>query len=334
MGHSYAVEVMMKQVVVIMILLSFIAGCARPDNTLTGRQQTPIIVDNKSTQVPVSTAPPSDNKTNQIVEDTAANQGTLLQGIPVNLRYDYLNTEENLSNQVAVWHSYATASAPNWGIAGTWVETPLIILPNKEGAVCIIKDTYGSSGYKYLQIDTTSYRDTVDEKVELNKPAWGLATTFHPDKTPFTINNIKIAGVANYTTGLVDDYNKKYLAVNILNGKSEIIWSKYYKWSDFRNTNTSSLLPNAVWRDIAVDNVTVDGDFTIDVLALSDTYNKTGDMYSYFAVAYEKLAKCEDIPTNSFISGNGKRYTPYIRLYDQYGNPVCFNLCIRVDGIY
>lgn len=323
----------MKYLFIVCIVLVLLSSCTTSINTVNNQLDSLATVDNKNTQFSSPATNSTDNKTAQ-VEVTPITQETSLKGIPVTLRYDYLTSEENLFTQVAVWHPYTSVHCPNWGIAGEFVETPLIILPNKEGAVCIIKDTYGSSGYKYLQIDTTSYRDTVDEKKELSKPAWGLATTLHPDKTPFTINNIKIAGVANYTTGLVDDYNKKYLAVNILNGKSEIIWSKYYKWSDFRNTDTSSLVPNAVWRDIAVDNVTVDGDFTIDVLALSDTFNKTGNMYSYFAVAYEKLAKCEDIPTNSFISKNGKRYTPYIRLYDQYGNPVCFNLCIRVDGIY
>jgi hypothetical protein len=282
--------------------------------------------DNKTTQV----VPTATDQATQVVPivDT---QPTPLQGIPVTLRYDHLNSEENLFTQVAVWHTIANFSTPNWGIAGKFVESPLIILPRKEGTVCITGD--GSGGYKYLQIGTTYYRDTVDEKTELSKPGWGLATTFHPEKTPFAIRSIKIAGVANYTQGILDDYDKKYVVINILNDKSEVIWSKYYKWSEFRSTDTSSQLPQAIWKEIPV-GVTVEGDFTVDILALSYTYATAGNQYNYFAVAYEKLGKCGDVSTNSFISGNGKRYTPYIRLYDQSGSPVCFNLCIRVDGSY
>jgi hypothetical protein len=256
---------------------------------------------------------------------------TPLQGLPATLRYDYLNSEEKLFTQVAVWHSMASFSSPNWGIAGKFVESPLIILPGKEGAVAITGD--GSGGYKYLPIGTISYRDTVDEKAELSKPGWGLATTFHPEKTPFAIRSINIAAVANYTRGILDDYNKKFVFINILNAKSEVIWSKQYKWSDFRSTAASGQLPQAVWKEIPV-GVTVDSDFTVDILALSYAYNKAGYAYEYFAVAYERIEKCGDVTTNSFISGNGKRYNSYIRLYDQYGMPVCFNLCIRVDGSY
>ncbi len=263
---------------------------------------------------------------------TQANVKPQLQGIPTTLRYDYLSTEENLYSQVAVCHSYANFSSPNWGIAGKFVVSPLIILPGKEGAVAIIQNDSG--GYKYLPIGMTHCNDKVDEIAELSKPGWGLATTFHPDKTPFKISNIKIAGIANYTMGILDDYQKKNIVINILNARSEVVWSKYCKWSDFRSVNNSSQLPAAIWRDIAVDNVTVDGDFTIDVLALSYTYDKHGPSYDYFAIAYEKLEKCGEVTTNSFISSNGRRYTSYIRLYDQYGNPQCFNLCIRVDGSY
>ena len=283
--------------------------------------------DNKTTQV----VPTATDQTTPAVP-IVVTQPTPLQGIPATLRYDYLNTEEKLFTQVAVWHSIANFSTPNFGIAGKFVESPLIILPNKEGAVAIIGD--GSGGYKYLPIGTTSYRDIIDEKTELSKPGWGLATTFHPEKTPFAIQSIRIAGVANTTEGgTLDDYDKKYVVINILDAKSEVIWSKQYKWRDFRSPDTSSTLPQTIWKEIPV-GITVEGDFTVDVLAMSYKYNKAGDMYNYFAVAYEKLEKCGDVATNSFISGNGKRYTPYIRLYNQYGNPVCFNLCIRVDGSY
>lgn len=293
------------------------------------------------TETPIAAiAQPSDNKTAEIAptatdQTTPAvakvvTQPTPIQGIPVTLRYDYLNSAENLFTQVAVWHSIANFSAPNWGIAGKFVESPLIILPGKAGAVAIIGD--GSGGYKYLPIGSISYRDTVDEKTELGKPGWGLATTFHPEKTPFSIESIKIAAVANCTTGTLDNYDKKFVFINIMNAKSEIIWSKQYNWSDFRSPTTLSSLPQALWKEIPV-GVTVDGDFTIDILALSYVY-KSGVAYEYFAVAYEKLKECGDVATNSFISGNGKRYNSYIRLYDQYGMPVCINLCIRVDGSY
>jgi hypothetical protein len=347
----------MKYVMVAFTLLILMAGCISAGSTVPIQPQTRVAVDNKSAQLPPTTGSPTDNTTTQGAP-IAPNQIIPLRGIPITLRYDYLNTEENLFTQVAIGHSYVSFSSPNrgiaetgienqlviqpktagavaspnWGIAGTWVETPLIILPNKGSPVCIIKDTYGSGGYKYLPIGFASYREIVEEKVELTRPGWGLATTFHPDKRPFCIKNIRIAGVANCTTGILDDYDKKHIVINILNDKSEVIWSKYCAYRDLRNTE--STLPSAVWRDIAVDNVTMGGDFTVDVLALSYTYDEPADAYEYFAIAYEKFIKCGDVPTNSFISKNGQKCDPYVGLYDQYGDPVCFNLCIRVDGIY
>ncbi|MCX6006889.1 MAG: hypothetical protein NTZ34_06470 [Chloroflexi bacterium] len=259
--------------------------------------------------------------------------GPSLQGIPVTLRYDNLNTDVNYINQIAVWHSYAKLSLVNMGIAGTQISTPLIILPYKEGSVCLYKDLSG--GYKYLSIGTSWYPGVIDEKIELNKGGWGLATTFYPEKTPFSIQNIKIAGVANYTLGTLDDYNNKYIAVRILNRAAEVIWSKYFKWSDFRNLEIGQdRRSKAFWRDVAVDNVVVDDDFTVDVLALGKGYDTSGESYDYYAVAYEKIPNCGTSTTNSFISENGKRSDPCIGLYDQNGNRVCFNLCIRVDGIY
>jgi len=332
----------MKHIVSILMLLILVMGCSTSGRTMISQSQTSNVVDNKSTPVPPIAARPSDNKSAQVVA-AVTSQVTPLQGIPVTLRYDYLNAEENLFTQVAVGHSYATYHVPYLGTGQKSIKAPLIILPIKEGSVCLIEDYSGV--IKYLPIgnnwginpNIVSYRGIVDENIELGKPGWGLATTFHPDKTPFSIKNIKIAGVANYTTGVMSDYDKKYIVINILNDKSEIIWSKYCKWRDLRNTQTTTGLPyppSAVWRDIVVDNVTVDGDFTVDVLALSKTYNEIGEMYDYFAIAYEKFVKCGDATTNSFISENGKGCNPDIRLYDQYGDPVCFKLCIRVDGIY
>lgn len=323
----------MNNVMAIFILLILVVGCAPSGNIVTNPLKKPATVDNKSTQVPPSAALSYDNQTTKVVP-TATNQATPLQGIPVNLRYDYLNADENLFTQVAIHHSYITPST--FGIAGTSVETPLIILPNRNGSVCIIKDTYGSGGYKYQPTDI-QYQDIVYENEKLSKPGWGLATTFHPDKTPFAIRNIRIAGVAYYTTGILDDYDKKNIIINILNNKSEVIWSRCFKWSDFRGTDTTPrwpMIPPAVWRDIAVNNVTVDGDFTVDILSPSLMYSELGDQYDYFTIAYERFVKCGDVITNSFISRNGQRCNPYIRLYDQYGDPECFNLCIRVDGIY
>ncbi|MBN1376313.1 MAG: hypothetical protein JXA01_09170 [Dehalococcoidia bacterium] len=257
-----------------------------------------------------------------------------LQGIPITLRYDNIGTDINYTNQIAIWHSYMTVSFIGpIGISGTQIKTPLIILPYKEGSVCLYKDL--SEQYKYLNINTTSYRGTVDDKVELNKGGWGLATTFHPEKVPYSIQNIKIAGVANYTLGTLDDYDKKYITIRILNKAEEVIWSKDFKWSDFRNRDLGpDRRPEAFWSEVAVDNVVVNDDFTVDVLALSKGYDTYGESYDYFAVAYEKISNCGPAATNSFISENGKRTDPGIGLYDQFGNRICFNLCIRVDGVY
>jgi len=327
----------MKHVIAAVMLLIVMAGCAPAGNLAITQPQPLVAVDNKSTQVLPIAVQANDNKSTQVVA-AATNQITPLQGIPVTLRYDYLNSEENLYTQVAVSHSSPTFFCPplGKGIAGNFIESPLIILPNKNGSVCLIKNDSGV--YKYLPIGnslgtspcTASYPDIVDEKVELSKPGWGLATTFHPENTPFLIKSIKIAGVANSTTGILDDYDKKHIVINVLNNKSEVIWSKYCSWRELRNTQTTS----AVWRDIAVDNVTVDGAFTVDVLAASNKYEEIGGAFEYFGIAYEQLNKSGDVTTNSFISGNGKRQNTYITLYDQYGDPVCFNLCIRVGGIY
>jgi len=260
--------------------------------------------------------------------------GSSLQGIPVTLRYDNLDTDPNYFNQIAVWHSYTTVSFIGTGISGTLIKTPLIIKPYKEGAVCLYKDL--SEGYKYLNIDTTWYRDVINDKVELSKGGWGLATTFKPEKTPFSINNIRIAGVALYTLGIPDDYDKKYVTIRILNKAAEVIWSKDFKWSDFRNPDLGTdIKPEAFWKHIAVDNVVVNDDFTVDVLALSKGYYPAGKSYDYFAIAYEEIPNCEPATNNSFISENGKRTDPWIGLYGQkYGNRICFNLRIRVDGSY
>jgi hypothetical protein len=313
------VKEMLVFVVAVLLCVSVLSSCT-PGTQLSP----PLVVDNQSVehQSPAEV----DNNTTPAKPEEAIQPP--LSSIPITLRYDYLNTEENLFSQVAVWHSYATFSNSYFDVAGQFIKSPLIIMPRKEGSVCIIKE--GSGGYKYYPIVTTHYDVKEDEKERLSRPGWGLATTFHPENIPFTINNIRIAAVANYNQGILDDYNKKFMVINILNAKSEVMWSKYYKWSDFRSTATSTQLPNAVWRDFAVDNVTVDGDFTIDLLAMSDTYGRS---YSYFAVAYEKLGKCGDVATNSFISEKGKRSNPWVRLYNQYGDPVCFNLCIRIDGV-
>jgi hypothetical protein len=323
------------------MLLILVVGCAPSANVAIHQQQPPLMADNRSTQPPPAVAQPNNNITAQVLHITP-NQVTPLQGIPTTLRYDYLNSEENLYTEVAVWHPYTTFYCPpmGMGVAGNFVDSPLIILPNKEGPVCLIRNDSGD--YKYLSLYginypcTTVHDDAADENLELSKPGWGLATVFHPDKMPFRINNIEIAAVANYTNGVMSDYNKKHIVINILNNKSEVIWSKYCKWSDLRNTETYPRwpqIPSAVWKDIAVDNITVDGDFTVDVLAMSHTYNELADAYDYFAIAYEKL-KQSGHTTNSFISRNGQRSSPYIGLYDKYGDPVGFNLCIRVDGSY
>jgi hypothetical protein len=338
MWQSYLSGVVMKHIMAVLMLLILMAGCAPAGSTAPTQPQTQVAVDNKSTQIMSDAADPIDNTTAQVAP-IAPSQSIPLQGIPVTLRHDYLNSEENLFTQVAIWHPYTTFFCPpmGMGIAGNFVESPLIILPNKEGSVCLLRNDSGD--YKYLPLYgkyypcTTSYDVTADENLELSKPGWGLATAFHPVNTPFSIKNIKIAGVANYTTGIMDDYDNKHIVVNILNDKSEVIWSKYCKWRDLRNIEGTTRLPSAVWRDIAVDNVTVDGDFTVDVLALSHTYNEFSEAYDYFSIAYEKLMQSGNA-TNSFISRNGQRSSPYIGLYDQYGDPVSFNLCIRVEGIY
>ncbi len=268
-------------------------------------------------------------------EGRTKKSGNAIKGMHATLRYDYLSMDENMNSQIAVWHSYAQFVKGSWSLVeGRDIKAPIIILPRKEGFVTIVRST--TEGYQFMPLGWTAYSKSYDEKAMLNQPGWGLATTFHPESTPYRIQKIRMACVANYTEGLIEEYDNKFIKVQILNDKAKVIWSEFFPWSRFRGTAYSDAegLPAAQWFEIPVNDITVDGDFTVEVCSLGKQYIKEVRGYDYFALAYEKVGLCSNNKTNSFISENGKRPDPWITLYNQYGDRVCFNLCIRVDGNY
>jgi hypothetical protein len=97
----------------------------------------------------------------------------------VTVRYDNLNTDELMSNQIAVWHTYAklagSASAATsfysnntrggtstLGSAGVAIKSPLIILPGNEGMVCIVRN-YAQVSYRFFNLNNSWYGDTTEE---------------------------------------------------------------------------------------------------------------------------------------------------------------------------
>jgi hypothetical protein len=264
------------------------------------------------------------------------------------LKYDNLNntTEDYLSNQIAVWHTYAKLPASSSlytagysqdlhklfsssNSTGVAVKSPLIILPFGEGMVCIVKN-YANLSYQFLKMGTTWYGDSKDEADRLNQPGWGLMTIFTPEKSPYTIQKIDIAGAAN-NTGDAKEYDNYHFVVRILDQNGNQMWSKLLPWSLFKGTG-SEAVPKAVWRSIDVDNVVANGDFSVEVLTESYVYTQEKrPSYHYLALAYEKV-NSKDLNSRSVISDNGQKPDNWVRLYDAYGQPLSFNLCIRVEG--
>jgi len=251
-----------------------------------------------------------------------------------------------LTSQMAVWHTYAklpgSASLATAGYSqdfhkafspsnatGVAVKSPLIILPFGEGMVCIMKN-YAKLSYQFSKMGVAWYGDAKDESDRLNQPGWGLMTSFSPRKLPYTIQKINIAGAAN-NTGESKEYDSYHFIVRILDQDGNQVWSKLLPWSLFGGA-ASGDMPKAVWRSIDVDNVTAKGDFSVEVLTESNAYSQgKNPSYHYLALAYEKIIS-KDISSRSFISDNGQKADTWIRLYDQYGQPLAFNLCIRVEG--
>jgi len=270
--------------------------------------------------------------------------------VTVTLKNDNLDdsSDSYLSEQIAVWHTYAklpesavTASAGYAASAtrsfnasrntGIPVKSPLLILPNREGMVCIIK-SYASMSYLYYKIGTTWYYDTMEDTDRLSQPGWGLATSFSPTALPFTIQKINIAAAAN-DTGIADDYDKYHFVVRIFDDNGKKVWDKLLPWSMFKG-DPSADIPGAVWKSIDVGDVTVKGDFTVEILTESNMYQQNkSPQYHYLALAYERI-NSKDASTRSFISEYGNQADSWIRLYDSYANPLAFNLCIRVEGTY
>jgi hypothetical protein len=280
--------------------------------------------------------------------NVAAEQTNTPDSASVILRYDNLNntTEDYLSNQIAVWHTYAklpgSASLSTAGYSqdlhkifsssnstGVAVKSPLIILPFGQGMVCVVKN-YSSLSYQFLKMGATWYGDTKDESDRLNQPGWGLMTSFTPEKSPFTIQKIDIAAAAN-NTGDAREYDDYHFIVRILDEKGNQVWSKLLPWSLFRGTAPEDV-PKAVWRSIDVDNVVANGDFSVEILTESnECTQEKKPSYHYLALAYEKV-KSKDLTSKSVISDNGQKADTWVRLYDAYGQPLSFNLCIRVEG--
>ncbi|MGA9049678.1 MAG: hypothetical protein WB588_11875 [Dehalococcoidia bacterium] len=285
-------------------------------------------------------------------EPMPATSSTDNSSVPmVILRYDNLNTssDDYLSSQIAVWHTYAklpgssiSASAgysadthqefTSSSTTGIPVKSPLIILPFREGMVCIIRN-YSSLSYQYFKLGTASYYDQVDESDRLKEPGWGLMTTFSPGQSPFKIQKLDVAGVANITGGSSDDYNSRLFIVRILDENGRQVWTKLLPWSIFRS-DSSDKIPKAIWRSVEVGDVTMTGDFSVEVLTESnECILGKNPSFNYLALAYEKV-NSKDVNTRSIISEDGAKPDGWVRLYGQYGDPLAFNLCIRVEGSY
>ena len=185
--------------------------------------------------------------------------------------------QKNISNQIAVWHTYAKLSGSNEitsagysadarqsfnssSTIGVPVKSPLIILPFSDGMFCVIRN-YSNLSYRYYKLNTAWYDDQVDESDRLKEPGWGLMTTFSPEQIPFKIQKLNIAGVANIT-GSPDDYDKRLFVVRILDENGHQVWTKVLPWSIFRS-DSSENPPKAVWRSIDVNDVTINGDFSV-----------------------------------------------------------------------
>ena len=93
--------------------------------------------------------------------------------------------------------------------------------------VCIIRK-YSSLSYQYFKLGTASYFDQVDESDRLKEPGWGLMTTFSPGQSPFKIQKLDVAGVANITGGSSDDYNSRLFIVRILDENGRQLWTNCY----------------------------------------------------------------------------------------------------------
>ncbi|MDD5311894.1 MAG: hypothetical protein PHO26_02510 [Dehalococcoidia bacterium] len=303
-------------------------------------------------EIPITVNKPSATGASQTDTSTgqnpASNPADQVAITPAELRYDNLNTttDNYLSNQVAIWHTYAklpaSSSIASAGYSGdvrkvvsstgVAVKSPLIILPLKDGMVCIVKN-YSQVTYQYNKITSTWYDSVMDDMDRLNQPGWGLMTSFSPEKTPFKIQKINIAAVANHT-GPASEYDQYHFRVRILDSKNKQVWDKVLPWSFFKS-DTSTEVPPAFWKGIDVEDVTVNGDFSVEIMAESNDYSMGRiNAFHYLAVAYERITGSKDAGTRSMISEDGKKPDSWVKLYDTYGQPYGYNLCIRVEGGY
>jgi hypothetical protein len=266
------------------------------------------------------------------------------------LRYDNLDasSEDYLSRQIAVWHTYAKlpgstavalsgysgdthrtfSSSTSTGIP---VKSPLIILPAKDAMFCIVKN-YSSLSYQYLKVGSSWYGDAGNESDHLGQPGWGLMTAFSPAAAPFRIQRINMAAAANISDP-TESYDKFHFVVRILDADGKQVWSTLLPWSLFKG-DTSAGVPKAAWKGIDVPDIAVNGDFSVEVLTESKDYEPgKAPNYLYLALAYEEILS-KNVSTRSSISDAGGKSDNWVRLYDTYGQPLAFNLCIRVDGTY
>jgi len=303
-------------------------------------------------EIPITVNKPSTTGAAQTdttaAQNPASNPAGQVALTPAVLRYDNLNTttDNYLSNQVAIWHTYAklpaSSSIAQAGYSGdvrkvvsstgVAVKSPLIILPLKDGMVCIVKN-YSQVTYQYNKITSTWYDSVMDDVDRLNQPGWGLMTSFSPETTPFKIQKINIAAVANHT-GPSYEYEQYHFRVRILDEKNKQVWNKVLPWSFFKS-DTSTEIPQAFWKSIDVEDVTVNGDFSVEIMAESNDYSMERiNAFHYLAVAYERITGSKDANTRSMISEDGNKPDSWVKLYDTYGQPYGYNLCIRVEGGY
>ncbi|MDD5311892.1 MAG: hypothetical protein PHO26_02500 [Dehalococcoidia bacterium] len=251
---------------------------------------------------------------------------------PLPLRYDYLNTEEDLFEQVAIGHSSSiimdvTAPIP----PSSRINSPLIILPCKQGMVTLHEDYSGA--IRPVAVEYAYFNDYIADSLLLKEPGWGLMTTFSPTKLPYKIDTIRIAAAAFCNERPAD------FILRILDRNGQQLWSVLGPWYFFYNSDTAHSCPIALWRDFNIGGIITDDVFSIELLSESTLSMiarqgagrpKSGQ---YVALVYEKITD-PGIPAHSCISYNGVKADPRIELYTPIGDPVNFNLCIRVEGSY
>jgi hypothetical protein len=105
--------------------------------------------------------------------------------------------------------------------------------------VCIIRN-YSQISYRYFELVASQYGEMLTDEERLSRPGYGLAAVFTPEKTPFKIQKINMAAVANHT-GTAEEYDRYHFIVRILDAKKQVVWSKSLPWSYYKSPGDSAV---------------------------------------------------------------------------------------------